>query len=130
MLHGLYVPETAFPSPTQISQQHPQPAKYGGEPPGVREPAAPTVAAKVEECERLFRAARRVVGEHGTAGDGVDVREADVVAVEAVRLVDLGDPRVVGLDEGDVDTLYRRYSQRSLRLSFACCPRDSAIERG
>lgn len=37
--------------------------------------------------------------------DGVDVGEAHVVAVEAVGLVDLGDARVAGLDEGDVDAL-------------------------
>ena len=38
--------------------------------------------------------------------DGVDVREADVVAVEAVCLVDELEAVVAGLDEGDVDALW------------------------
>ena len=43
--------------------------------------------------------------------DGVDAREAEVRAIEAVGLVDLGDPRVAGLGEGDVDAL------RTLKLA-------------
>lgn len=38
-------------------------------------------------------------------GEGVDVGGANVGAVEAVGLVDLGDARVAGLGEDDVDAL-------------------------
>lgn len=38
-------------------------------------------------------------------GDGVDVGEAEVGAVEAVGLVNVADTRVAGRGEGDVNTL-------------------------
>lgn len=41
----------------------------------------------------------------GADGDGVNVGEADVVAVEAVRFVDLLQTRVTRLNKGDVDAL-------------------------
>jgi hypothetical protein len=45
------------------------------------------------------------VAADGLGGDGVDVGEANVGRVEAVGLVDLGEARVVGLDELNVDAL-------------------------
>lgn len=46
--------------------------------------------------------------------DGVDVREADVVAVEAVTLVDHAEALVVGLDEGYVDALDARQTDEQM----------------
>lgn len=43
-----------------------------------------------------------------TRDDGVDVSEADVVAVEAVALIDLCESRVAGLNEGYIDALESR----------------------
>ena len=45
------------------------------------------------------------VGVDLAGDDGIDVGEADVVAVEAVCLVYDAEALVVGLDEGDVDAL-------------------------
>lgn len=45
------------------------------------------------------------VGVDLAGDDCVDVREADVVAVEAVGLVDDAEALVAWLDEGDVDAL-------------------------
>lgn len=78
-------------------------------PDGRRAPAG--VAAKVPEhgldgLGGAGGAGRDVrVGVDLAGDDGVDVGEADVVAVEAVRLVDDAEALVAGLDEGDVDAL-------------------------
>jgi hypothetical protein len=51
-------------------------------------------------------------------GEGKDLGEANVAAVEAVGLVDVADARVAGLGKGDVDALFvARYS------SVTCCVR-------
>jgi hypothetical protein len=51
-------------------------------------------------------------------GERKDLGEANVAAVEAVGLVDVGDARVAGLGKGDVDALFvARYS------SVTCCVR-------
>lgn len=49
------------------------------------------------------------VGADLAGDDGVDVGEANVVAVEAVCLVDDLEALVVGLDKGDVDALFTGY---------------------
>lgn len=67
------------------------------------------MAAKVpEEGLRGVRGAGLDVrvGVDFAGDDGVDVREADVVAVEAVCLVDDLEALVAWLDEGDVDALF------------------------
>lgn len=65
------------------------------------------MAAKVPEADGVGAAGGRVAVPLArfARGDGVDVGEADVVAVEAVRLVDLEEARVIGFDECDVDAL-------------------------
>lgn len=44
----------------------------------------------------------------GAGGNGVDIGEADVIAVEAIGLVDLFKSGIVGLDECDIDALRTR----------------------
>jgi hypothetical protein len=92
-----------FDGITCNSQQHPQTADCRRQPTNIRQPATTAVAAQVEEG--LLGTAGDVARTRDAVGDGVHIREADVVAVEAIRLVDLCEARVVGLDECDVDAL-------------------------
>lgn len=85
------------------SQEYPKAANYCRQPTSVRQPAAAAVTAKVEEGR--LSAAGDVVCSRGAVGDGVDIRKADVVAVEAVGLVYYLETRVVWLDKGDVNAL-------------------------
>lgn len=87
------------PSQPQRDRREAEVAPDGG--------ALAAVPAKVPE-EGLGRVGRDVgVGVDLAGDDGVDVGEADVVAVEAVALVDDAEALVAGLDEGDVDALWR-----------------------
>lgn len=98
-----YMSRADFDGITCNSQQHPQTADCRRQPTNIRQPATTAVAAEVEEG--LLGTAGDVARTRDAVGDGVHIREADVVAVEAIRLVDLCEARVVGLDECDVDAL-------------------------
>ena len=59
-----------------------------------------------DEPEAVLGAARGADGLARRAdGQCIDVRNTDVAAVEAVGLVHFGQPRIVGLDKGNVDAL-------------------------
>ena len=90
---------------SQASQQHPQTAQDQGQPAGGQQPGGGGGAGPPEE-EGGFGAGRGVAAD-GLGGDGVDVGEADVAAVEAVGLVDVAEALIAGFDKGDVDALLR-----------------------
>src|SRR3569833_91591 len=90
---------------SQASQQHPQNAQDQGQPAGGLQPGGGCGAGPPEE-EGGFGAGRGVAAD-GRGGDGVDVGEADVAAVEAVGLVDVAEALIAGFDKGDVDALLR-----------------------
>ena len=89
-------------------QGHPENAHCNGQPTSVLQPASPSLLSTEEERRRSTGCG--AVASGGLCGDGVDVREANVGAVEAVGLVDLGEAWVVIFDKGDINTLTRQVS--------------------
>ena len=89
------------------SQHCPKAADDDGQPAEGGDEEAPAVAAaaKVPEADGLRGARGQVAAARIARHDGVEVGEANVVAVEAVGLVHLGKAHVTGLDKGDVDAL-------------------------
>lgn len=70
----------------------------------------------------------------GAGGDGVDVGEADVIAVEAIGLVDLFKSGIVGLDECDIDALRAKgvHCQQTVPLASTTklLPPERVTKRG
>jgi hypothetical protein len=125
----LHLPSHSAPELIIASKSPQDRAERNGQPRHAQQakPARAGMLSHVPKGDGWLAIRRRVALVRRARRDGVDVCEAELIAVEAVGLVNLPQSWIVGLDECDVDTLHSVLSAGVPGLDDQQCSRKEEL---